>query len=95
MQSTLTIQAAVWLAAATALCALAVYRKIISRSEVDVIHLRQSETPLILGQEILAHRLASIDRWGKLLTIILIAYGVLLSCGYMFLAWKDSVQPVS
>jgi hypothetical protein len=94
MQSTLTIQTVIWLIAATALGGLAAYRKFVSRAEVDLLHLRQSESPLVVQQEAFAHRLAAIDRWGKFLTIILIVYAVLLACGYSFLAWQVSNQSV-
>ena len=94
MPLTLTIPTVIWLLAVTALSGLAVYRKFVSRAEVDVLHLRQSESPLIVQQEAFAKRLAAIDHWGKLLTIILIVYAVLLVCGYSFLAWQGSNQSV-
>jgi len=95
MQSTLTIQTLIWLVIAAVVGSLALYRKYISRAEVDVLHLRESESFEIPRQQLMASRLGAIDRWGKVLTIILIAYGVLIACGYLFLAWRDSNQPLS
>jgi flagellar basal body-associated protein FliL len=89
---TLTIPTVIWLVAVIALGGLAIYRKFVSRSEVDVLHLRQSESSQVFQQEAFAHRLATIDRWGKLLTIILIVYAALLACGYSYLAWRGSDQ---
>lgn len=95
MQSTLTLQALIWVAIAAVVGSLALYRKFISRAEVDVIHLRESERPEIPRQEAMAHRLESIDRWGKILTIALIVYGVVIAGGYLFVAWQASNQPLS
>jgi hypothetical protein len=95
MELNMTIQTVIWVAMATAVGALALYRKYISRAEIDVVHLSESESPLLSRQEVFARRLGIIDRWGKLLTIILIAYGVSIVCGYLFLAWHQSIQSVS
>lgn len=91
----LTIPAVIWVAMAIATGALALYRKYVSREEVDVIHLRESESTVVSSQEAFAHRLEAIDRWGKILTIVLIAYGVVLACGYVVMAWRESSQQVS
>jgi putative heme iron utilization protein len=95
MQTTLTIQVVIWIAMATVVGGLALYRKFISRSEVDVIHLRDNELAAVSEQDNLAHRLEKVDRWGKLLTIVLIVYGLLIACGWLVYAWKESVQPTT
>jgi len=95
MQTTLTIQVVIWVAMATVVGGLALYRKFISREEVDVIHLRDNELAAVSDQDNLAHRLEKIDRWGKLLTIVLIVYGLLIACGWLVYAWKESVQPTT
>lgn len=95
MQTTLTIQVVIWVVMATVVGALALYRKFISREEVDVIHLRDSEATVVSEQSTLARRLDMIDRWGKVLTIVLIIYGVLIASIWLFYAWKESVQPTS
>jgi len=95
MQSTLTIQSFLWVIMAAAVGSLALFRKYISRAEVDVLHLRDNESAQIPQQEAIEHQLAAIDRWGKLLTIVLIGYGVLIACGYLYIAWGAANQPVS
>lgn len=95
MQSALTIQSFIWVVMAAAVGSLALYRKYVSRAEVDVLHLRDTESGQIPQQEAIGHQLEAIDRWGKLFTIILIAYGVLIACGYMYIAWGATNQPVS
>jgi hypothetical protein len=36
----------------------------------------------------LAHRLASIDKWGKTLTIVVAVYGVALAAIYLYQVWN-------
>jgi hypothetical protein len=91
----LTIPAVIWVAMALSTVALALYRKFVSREEVDTIHLGERESTVVSSQEVFADRLDSIDRWGKMLTIVLIAYGLVLACGYLFLAWQESSKQVS
>jgi hypothetical protein len=91
----LTIPTVIWVAMALVTAGLALYRKFVSREEVDVIHLRDNESTVISSQESFAHRLGAIDRWGKILTIALIAYGVVLACGYVYFAWLESSKQIS
>ncbi len=91
----LTIPAVIWVVMAVATGALALYRKYVSREEVDVIHLRETESTVVSSQEQFAHRLEAIDRWGKILTIVVIAYGVVLACGYLYMAWQESSKQIS
>jgi hypothetical protein len=95
MQSMLTIQSFIWVVMAAAVGSLALYRKFISRGEVDILHLGANEGYHIPQQEAMADRLEAIDRWGKILTIALIGYGVLIACGYMILAWRSTNLPVN
>jgi len=95
MQNALTILAVIWVVIAIVIGALALYRKYISREEVDVIHLRDSEATVVTEQSTLASRLAMIDHWGKTLTIVLIVFGVIIAGWWLVIAWKESVQPTS
>ena len=91
----LTIPAVIWVAMAVVTGALALYRKLVSNAEVDVIHLREAEVGAIGQQVQFAHKLDAIDKWGKILTITLIAYGLVLACGYLVMAWQQSSQQVN
>jgi heme/copper-type cytochrome/quinol oxidase subunit 2 len=64
---------------------LIIYRKSVSSHEDDSIHLEGSAPA---EQMALAHRLASIDRWGKMLTIIVTVYGVALAAIYLYQIWN-------
>ncbi len=95
MQSTLTIQIVIWVVIGIALGSLALYRKYISAAESDVLHLRDSESTQISGQKEFANRLDSLDRWGKILIIILIVYGLVVGCEYLAVAWQQSGRQMS
>jgi hypothetical protein len=92
MQSMLTIQSFIWVVMAATVGSLALYRKFVTRGEVDLVHLGEGGANQIPVQEGLVHQLASIDRWGKILTVVLIAYGVVIACGYMYIAWGATYQ---
>ena len=64
---------------------LIVYRKQVSSREDDSLHLEGSGPT---EQVALAHRLASIDRWGKMLTIVVALYGVALAAIYLYQTWN-------
>jgi hypothetical protein len=95
MQSTLTIQVVIWVVIGIALASLALYRKYISAAESDILHLRDSESTQISGQKEFANRLDSLDRWGKILMIVLIVYGLVVGCEYLVVAWQQSGRQMS
>ena len=64
---------------------LIIYRKAISNREDDSIHLEGNTST---EQVFLAHRLESIDRWGKTLTIVVALYGVALAGIYLYQIWN-------
>ena len=94
MQSTLTIHSLIWLVMAAVVVSLALYRKFVSRAEADFIHLEESGSQEIPRQEALAHRLEAIDRWGKILTIVLILYSAAIACVFGYFAWISASQPI-
>jgi hypothetical protein len=92
MQYLMTISVVVWTLLAIVVIGLALYRKLVSRGELDVAHFRDSEATLIPHQEFLARRLDWIDHWGKLLTVATVAYGFLIAVVYLIRVWQDGNQ---
>ena len=78
-----------WLILGLATLGLALYRKFISANEEDLIHLGPGEERYIPEQTALAHKLEVIDRWGKILTIATLVFGIAIGIGYMVQAWHD------
>jgi len=81
----------VWLAIASAVVGLAVFRKLISRNEDDSLHVGSGDGARVAEQAALAHRLDVVDKWGKTLTVIAAATGVVLVAAAVFEAWRSSL----
>jgi hypothetical protein len=80
----LTTFVAVWACLAIVVLALALARYLVSLREDDTIHLRAAEEPMITRQIGIVHRLHEIDRWGKNLTIVTVAAGLVLAGLYIY-----------
>ena len=91
MNVSLTPFAAGWLALACAIAGLAIYRKLVSTREDDTLHVLDNESH-VLRQAALAHRLETVDHWGKILTVTAILYGALLAVGYCYQVWMDGFR---
>jgi hypothetical protein len=81
-----------WIALACAVLILAVYRHRWSSHEDDTLHVTDAQASQITQQAMTAYRLAVIDRWGKLLTLIGAIYGLLLGAAYFYQYWMQSSQ---
>jgi hypothetical protein len=79
----------IWVVLGIATLGLALYRKVISASEKDVVHLGAGEERQIPEQVALARKLEDIDRWGKTLTMVTVGLGVAIGIAYMYQAWND------
>ena len=93
MNIVLTPFLAGWVVLACAVAGLAIYRKMIASQEDDVIHV-SAESTLISKQADVAHRLDMVDRWGKLLTVVLFVCGILLAVAYGYQIWTEGSQTV-
>ena len=67
---------------------LALYRKLISLREDDLIHVGPGEEKFIPQQLAMAHRMAVIDRWGEILTVLTIAFGLIAGAVYLYQVFK-------
>ena len=83
----LTPVVVIWAILAIATLGLALYRKLVSASEEDLVHLGPGEERQIPGQVALAAKLESVDRWGKILTVITIVIGLAIATLYLYQAW--------
>jgi hypothetical protein len=80
-----------WAVLALVVLVLAMRRKSISSQEDDVIHLSGGEAAeeAAKKQVAIAARLDAIDKWGKLLTIVLAASGLLIACYYLYVLFTS------
>lgn len=92
MQYAMTISVAVWAVLAAVVIGLALYRKLVSGAEMDVLHVREAEAAQISHQEFRARRLDWIDQWGKLMTIMTVVLGFLIGVVYLIRLWQAGNQ---
>ena len=85
----LAIPTLLWVALAFAVLLLAGYRKFLARNEDDLVHIAEGEAGMISEQVVMAHKLEVIDRWGKILTVASLVYGLLLSAAFLYKVWLE------
>ncbi|HEY9139721.1 MAG TPA: hypothetical protein VIN93_02460 [Bryobacteraceae bacterium] len=78
-----------WAALALAVIGLIVYRRFVSASEDDMIHVSDAAGSTTSHQMAVAQKLDQIDRWGKMLTVVTVAYGVALAGIYVYQTWAS------
>jgi len=74
-----------WMLVAIVVLALVAYRKLVSLQEEETLHLTNAAEAN--HQAVIARKLDWIDKWGKLLTVIAVVYGVLLAAAYTYHVW--------
>ena len=75
----------IWGLLALVVLAMAGYRKAISVKEEETLHLTD---PVETNHQVqIAQKLEVVDKWGKLLTVVVAAYGLLLLIAYTYQTW--------
>jgi len=83
-----------WLLLGLVVLGLALYRKLISTREDDIVHLAAGTASQVSNQSATAQRLQKIDFWGKTLTIVLAAYTLILGAYLVYQAYLSTSKPV-
>jgi len=81
-----------WAALTILVIMLAVYRKFATRNENACVHLTDSEATAIPEQVEVAKRVDKIDRWGKTLTLVDVAFLTVLLSIVFYNAWQISLE---
>jgi hypothetical protein len=83
---------AIWSVCGVAVLALALYRKILTiHGDDEFVHLADGEERLIPHQVALGNKLEFIDRWGKTLTIVTVALGLVIAAVFLWESWQASL----
>ena len=82
----------VWAVLACVVIGLLIYRRTLSGQEDDTLHVSDPTGSISSHQVMLARKLEVIDRWGKILTVIALLYGVALLGAYLYVGWVRSTQ---
>jgi hypothetical protein len=80
-----------WIALALVVIGLLVYRRFVAAGEDDLIHVSDAGDPVLSHQMTIAHKLDQIDKWGKILTTAVVAYGAILAAVYVYQSWMSGV----
>jgi hypothetical protein len=80
----------IWVVATVIVLLLALYRKILADRDVPSIHVLDNDADVVPQQAVIAKRLDNVDRWGKILTILVVVYGLALGAAYMYKAWQTT-----
>ena len=86
----LILSVSVWAMLALIVLAMAVYRKMLASKEDDCMHLADAEVRMINEQNVLSQKLEVIDKWGKLLTIVVVAYGLVIASSVLYQGWLEA-----
>jgi hypothetical protein len=77
-----------WALLAVTVLALLVWRKAVSSREDDNLHVLDGAAVEKSAEQImLAHKLDLIDKWGKIVTVVTVVYGVILGGIYVWMSW--------
>ena len=76
-----------------AVIALYLWRRSVAAHEDDTIHVL-SDAGAIPEQVTVAHKLAVIDRWGKLVTIVAAVYGIAIGVLFVYQQWAASGRTI-
>jgi hypothetical protein len=81
-----------WGVLAAAVLVLLGWRKSVSSHEDDTLHVMHGD---FAPQQDVSHKLDQIDKWGKMLTVITVAFGLVLAVVYMIQGWLQSTNTIS
>ncbi len=81
-----------WVFMGVMVIGVAIYRNIVARSEDDSLHIRESDATLVGQQVTLGRKLAILDKWGEIFTIVVVVLGVLLAAAYLYNNLQSSTK---
>lgn len=85
-----------WVLLLIVVIALAFYRSRLAREEDDIPHISEPEADVYASRQIaIANKLEKVEFWGKLLTVVLVLYGLALAAAYSYKVWVDSSRLTS
>ena len=80
----------IWAVLATVVILLAIYRRRVDLKADDMLHVAAGEEREASAQVVVSKKLVKIDLWGKILTVIVVVYGLALAGWYIYSQFADS-----
>jgi cytochrome c biogenesis factor len=88
----LTFYLATWIPLVVVVAVLAIYRNMMASHEDETIHVLDGDAPLVAAQAKFSHKLELIERWGKILTTVVVVYGVIIGAMYLYYVWQQGAK---
>jgi len=77
-----------WVAMALTVLALFVWRKMVTRDEDDNLHVLDGGAAQKTATQLaVAEKLDLIDKWGKIITVVALVFGVILGGLFVYQSW--------
>jgi ABC-type Fe3+ transport system permease subunit len=80
---------AVWVVLGFIVIVLAVSRMRLAKREDATVHVLESEREVERQKEV-TRKIAKIDWWGQILTVVVVLYGIIMAGMYTYHAWQQS-----
>ncbi len=81
-----------WIPLAVVVLVLAIYRNVIASREDETIHVLESDASAVSAQVNLSHKLEVVERWGKILTVVVVVYGLAIAGMYLYYIWQQGAK---
>jgi len=78
-----------WIVFALAVLVLIAWRQVVSRQDDETLHVLDEDAGEVTHQVDVSHKLDQIDKWGKILTLITVIYGLVLGAFYLYRTWVE------
>lgn len=95
MMTTLFPHLLVWAALTTVVAFLAIYRRKINSGADETLHVLDAEAGAVSNQIVVSKKLAVVDRWGKILTILAALYLLGIAAMYIYSMLQDQSVKMS
>jgi hypothetical protein len=84
---------AIWGVAIAGLMCLLLYRKFLEQYEDDFLHITHADVQSLRQQATTSHKLDVLDRWVRVILLIVITYGACLAAAYLYRVWESRLYP--
>jgi len=88
----LTLYLATWIPLVVVVGVLAIYRNMMASHEDETIHVLDGDAPQVAVQVRLSRKLEVIERWGKILTTVVVVYGLIIGAMYLYYIWQQGAK---
>jgi uncharacterized membrane protein len=82
----------IWAILAVILVVLYMYRRRIALKDDETLHVLDADANMVAQQATVAKKLEVVDKWGKILTVLVVVYTLALAGFYIYTVWQESTK---